>query len=226
MTQRRATFSTITADMPHVLYAVRVIFERKPIDNPWITHKWRVHDLIPLNKEAGSGEVPSGFVSLMPLHQDKQAKTEQAEQAKLAQGKELYMADILVDLHRAEAESYAENLQSSDPSIYVVLRDSYAEDEQDSEGLAADMCLVQVSLSAYAIQDFEDCGEDQVEKLPLQGPIAEFVAAFVEAHFKPETFVKRKRGAARIDADEQRGGDERVREGGVFAAPKPKSRLH
>ena len=192
----------ITASTRHVLYAVRVIVERQPLDNPWISHKWAVHDLIPLDISAGLGALPSGDIILQPLHSGSSEL-------------DLYMADIRIDLHHAEAEAYAENLQSSDPAIYVVLRraeDVDTDEEEDSiNGQAsADVRLFDVSLSPYNIQDYEDCGEDQVEKLPLQGPIAQFVESFVEQHFTPEVFVKRKRDKARIDADTQRGGDARL----------------
>ena len=192
----------ITASTRHVLYAVRVIVERQPLDNPWVSHKWAVHDLIPLDLSAGLGTLPSGDIILQPLH---------VGSSEL----DLYMADIRIDLHHAEAEAYAENLQSSDPAIYVVLRrteDVDTDENDDSEaGLAcADVRLFDVSLSPYNIQDYEDCGEDQIEKLPLQGPIAQFVESFVEQHFTPEVFVKRKRDKARIDADTQRGGDARL----------------
>ena len=191
----------ITASTRHVLYGVRVIIERQPLDNPWVSHRWAVHDLIPLELSAGLGALPSGDIALRPLH---------------SAGSELdlYMADIRIDLHHAEAEAYAENLQSSDPAIYVVLRraeDVDTDDDDDSDELnSADVRLFEVSLSPYNIQDYEDCGEDQVEKLPLQGPIAQFVEAFVEQHFTPEVFVKRKRDKARIDADTKRGGDRRL----------------
>ena len=189
----------ITASTRHVLYGVRVIIERQPVDNPWISHKWAVHDLIPLTLTAGLGALPSGDIALRPLHN-------------AATDLDLYMADIRIDLHHAEAEAYAENLQSSDPAIYVVLRprDHVDDDEEDTSSDAADVRLFEVSLSPYNIQDYEDCGEDQVEKLPLQGPIAQFVEGFVEQHFTPEVFVKRKRDKARIDADTQRGGDRRI----------------
>ena len=192
----------ITASNRHVLYAVRVIVERQPLDNPWVSHKWAVHDLIPLDLSAGLGVLPSGDITLQPLH---------AGSSEL----DLYMADIRIDLHHAEAEAYAENLQSSDPAIYVVLRrteDVDTDEEEDSNNGqgCADVRLFDVSLSPYNIQDYEDCGEDQIEKLPLQGPIAQFVESFVEQHFTPEVFVKRKRDKARIDADTQRGGDARL----------------
>ena len=192
----------ISASTRHVLYAVRVIVERQPLDNPWVSHKWAVHDLIPLDISAGLGALPSGDIILQPLH---------ADSSEL----DLYMADIRIDLHHAEAEAYAENLQSSDPAIYVVLRrteDVDADEEEDSKNGqdCADVRLFDVSLSPYNIQDYEDCGEDQIEKLPLHGPIAQFVESFVEQHFTPEVFVKRKRDKARIDADTQRGGDARL----------------
>ena len=192
----------ITASNRHVLYAVRVIVERQPLDNPWVSHKWAVHDLIPLDLSAGLGALPSGDITLQPLH---------AGSSEL----DLYMADIRIDLHHAESEAYAENLQSSDPAIYVVLRrteDVDTDGEEDSENgqACADVRLFDVSLSPYNIQDYEDCGEDQIEKLPLQGPIAQVVESFVEEHFTPEVFVKRKRDKARIDADTQRGGDARL----------------
>ncbi|MEC7705877.1 MAG: DUF3305 domain-containing protein, partial [Pseudomonadota bacterium] len=141
----------ITASTRHVLYAVRVIVERQPLDNPWISHKWAVHDLIPLDISAGLGALPSGDIILQPLH---------ADSSEL----DLYMADIRIDLHHAEAEAYAENLQSSDPAIYVVLRrteDVDTDEEEDCKNgqSCADVRLFDVSLSPYNIQDYEDCGE-------------------------------------------------------------------
>ena len=36
-----------------------------------------------------------------------------------------------LDLHRAEAEAYADNLASAEPSIYAVLRKNEDDDEND-----------------------------------------------------------------------------------------------
>lgn len=193
----------------HILYGVRVILEKQPVDNPWIDHKWAVHDLLPLTHEAGSGEFPMGYVRLAPMHREHSAEQD---------GFALYMADTKIDLHHAEAEAYAENMQSSDPAIYVVLRsvDHDADDMDDDEGDAAaeglaDIMLVEVSLSPYTVQDYEDCGEDQIIKMPLTGRMAEFVETFVETYFKPEKFIKRKRDRAMIDEKENRGGDQRIK---------------
>jgi hypothetical protein len=133
-------------------------------------------------------------------------------------GDALFTAEASLDLHRAEAEAYAENLASSEPAIYAVLR--HNEDEDYSGDDDIDIHLAEISLSPYNIQDYEDCGEDQVEKLPLQGPIADFVKEFVEIHFKPEPFIKRKRDKARVDRDQLGGADPRLRRNGdMFQVP-------
>jgi hypothetical protein len=135
----------------------------------------------------------------------------------------LFTAEASLDLHRAEAEAYAENLASSEPAIYAVLR--HNEDEDDSGDEDIDIHLAEISLSPYNIQDYEDCGEDQVEKLPLQGPIAEFVKQFVEIHFKPEPFIKRKRDKARVDRDQLGGADPRLRrDGDMFQVPSDRKK--
>lgn len=120
-----------------------------------------------------------------------------------------------------EAEGYAENLQSSDPSVYIVLRDgdlidkSDDEEEKSSENLV-DVHLAEVSLSPYHIQDYEDCGEDRIEKIPLYGPIAELLEKFVNFHFHPEEFKKRKRDKKNVDENVRRGGDFRLNKKNIY----------
>jgi hypothetical protein len=50
-----------------------------------------------------------------------------------------------------------------------------------------------------------------VEKLPLAGPIKEFVSAFVDAHYHPEPFKKRQRDKANLDARTGGRADPRLR---------------
>ena len=205
---------SITASNKHVLYAVRVIFERQDIENVWQSHRWVVHDLVPLELEAGDGAPPINDVNLEPLR----VETTDVET------RALFSAEASLDLHRAEAEAYAENLASSEPAIYIVLRDNEVENDRGSD---VDVHLAELSLSPYNIQDIEDCGEDQVEKLPLQGPIADFVSEFVRIHFKPEPFKKRKRDKARVDGNEMSRGDPRLqRSSDVFRSPTGKADYH
>jgi len=130
---------------------------------------------------------------------------------------DLFKAETEIDLHRAEAEAYVENLGSSDPSIYVVLRPDAPDDDPSEFGLTLDS----VCLSPYIIQDFEDIGEDQIEKVTLDGPIAKFLEDFVSNHFKPVKFIKRQRDKKHItDLIQEGKGDPRVRQtSDVFRAP-------
>ena len=190
----------------HLLYAVRIILERKEINNIWESHKWVINDLIPLEVSGGLGYPPINDVRIYPL----------INEVKKGDGlnKNLYFAEASIDLHHAESEGYAENLQSSDPSVYIVLRDGdlIDEDEKNNEqDDNIDIHLAEVSLSPYHIQDYEDCGEDRVEKIPLYGPIAELLEKFVEFHFHPEEFKKRKRDKKDIDQNVKRGGDARLK---------------
>ena len=190
----------------HLLYGVRIIFEKKEIDNQWESHKWIVNDLIPLDVTSGEGYPPINDVKIRPLLNDVSPQN--------SDNKNLFVADASIDLHRAEAEGYAENLQSSDPSIYIVLRDGdlIEENEKKSdENRNIDVHLAEVSLSPYHIQDYEDCGEDKVEKVPLYGPILELLNKFVSIHFHPEEFKKRKRDKKNIDENIHRGGDQRLK---------------
>ncbi len=190
----------------HLLYGVRIIFEKREIDNQWESHKWIVNDLIPLDVTSGEGYPPINDVKIRPLLNDVSPQN--------SDNKNLFVADASIDLHRAEAEGYAENLQSSDPSIYIVLRDGdlIEENEKKSdENRNIDVHLAEVSLSPYHIQDYEDCGEDKVEKVPLYGPILELLDKFVSIHFHPEEFKKRKRDKKNIDENIHRGGDQRLK---------------
>ena len=51
----------------HLLYAVRIIFERQEIENIWESHKWVINDLIPLNVSSGEGYPPINDVRIYPL---------------------------------------------------------------------------------------------------------------------------------------------------------------
>ena len=204
--------NVITPGSRHVLYAVRLIIERQSIDHQWQSHRWVIHDLVPLELSAGGGLPPINDVQFQRLRQPSDDGS----------GDLLFTAEASLDLHRAEAEAYAENLASSEPAIYAVLR--HNEDEDDSGDGEIDIHLAEISLSPYNIQDYEDCGEDQVEKLPLQGPIAEFVKEFVEIHFKPEPFIKRKRDKAR-NRDQLGGADPRLRrDGDMFQVPSDRKK--
>lgn len=194
-----------------MLYGVKIIIERQPIDNVWQSHRWVIHDLVPLNLRAGDGLPPSNDIHFVRLRQVESGN----------ESLSLFIAEASLDLHGAEAEAYADNLASAEPSIYAVFRKNEDDDENSDEEV--DIHLAEISLSPYNIQDYEDCGEDQVEKLPLQGPIGDFVKDFVDIHFKPEPFIKRKRDKARVERDQLGQADPRLKtQGNAFKIPSAK----
>ena len=106
----------------HLLYGVQVILAREPVDNPWLDCRWRVVDLVLKDVHAGDGQEPVKNVPILPMRQhDGEA--------------DLYIAETAIDLHRAEAEAYAENLAAAEPSIYMVLRSDSVEGEDSEAGL-------------------------------------------------------------------------------------------
>ena len=190
----------------HILIAVKIIFEKKLLNNKWQSHEWEIHDLVLMDMKSGNGYPPINNVEILPLRNFD-------EERRKSNLKNYFFAEASIDLHRAEAEAYAENLQSSDPAIYIVLREGFYDDEieESFEDDDIDVHLAEVSLSPYNIQDYEDSGEDIIKKVPLDGPISELLEKFVEQHFKPEEFIKRKRDRARIDENISRGGDQRLK---------------
>ena len=84
-------------------------------------------------------------------------------------------------------------------------------EKKSDEKRNIDVHLAEVSLSPYHIQDYEDCGEDKVEKVTLYGTILELLNKFVSIHFHPEEFKKRKRDKKNIDENIHRGGDQRLK---------------
>ena len=190
--------SKLMPNAKHVLMPVRVILKRSISNNPWVKYSWAVLNVLP-----GSGTNDS---SIKPLIDEGKNQEE-----------DLFKAETEIDLHRAEAEAYVENLGSSDPSIYVVLRPDAPDDDPSEYGIILDS----VCLSPYTIQDFEDIGEDQIEKVSLEGPIAKFLEDFVSSHFEPVKFIKRQRDKKHItDLVEDGKGDPRVRQASdVFRAP-------
>ena len=72
-------------------------------------------------------------------------------------------------------------LKEMDKEFFDVTIDEEEKNNEQDDNI--DIHLAEVSLSPYHIQDYEDCGEDRVEKIPLYGPIAELLEKFVEFHF-------------------------------------------
>lgn len=93
-------------------------------------------------------------------------------------------------IHRKETEAYKVNL-AADPVLYVVLREV-------DEG-SAPFSLHEVTASPYDAQDETDSGDGIVERVPMPGPIATWIADFCRAHPEEEPFRKRRRDKAKVE---------------------------
>lgn len=177
-----------------------VVLARRPGVTRWVKYSWKALAVLP-----GAGPAAWTLLSDMDGAQDYHACT------------------LPLDLHRADVEAYKVSLSMDPPSVFVVLRPS------DDAQAAHDVCVQTVTASAYEAQDYLDSGEEQVEAVPMPEGLVAWVRDFVDAHFRDEPFVKRRRDKKRVDLAEEGIGDARVRQAAdVYRAPgaaKPKGRV-
>lgn len=118
---------------------------------------------------------------------------------------EYHAATLPLELHGAETEAYLHGLSAAVPSIYVVMR----EDPGEGEG-EAPLDVVLVTASPYEAQDYDDSGEEIIEKVPMPPGLVAWVQEFVDEFHHEEAFVKRRRDRKRVDLVEDGVGDPRV----------------
>lgn len=132
---------------------------------------------------------------------------------------EFHAATVPLQLHGAEAEAYMHGLAAAVPAIYVVLRETGEADRPYDVLLA--------TASPYEAQDYDDAGEDVVEKVPMTDGLVAWVRSFALTYHEEEEFKKRKRDKKRIDQVEDGRGDARIPQlTDVYRAPGKKERLH
>lgn len=102
-----------------------------------------------------------------------------------------------ITLFATDVEAYVYNLQSPEPSLFVVLRGDDGPDEGERHVHLA-------TLSPYEAQDYLDSGDEQVERLLLPAGYEDWLRGFVDFHYKPQEFKKRKRDKVKI-SDEKFG---------------------
>lgn len=125
---------------------------------------------------------------------------------------EYLAATVTLTLWAADAEAYLVNLSDRDPSIYVVLR--------NDGGEAPEVLLA--TASPYEAQDYDDNGDDVVEKVPMPAGLIAWVRDYALDHHEDEKFVKRRRDRERVDLHEDGIGDARIRQAAdVYRAPRP-----
>ncbi|MCB1436292.1 MAG: DUF3305 domain-containing protein [Rhodobiaceae bacterium] len=160
-----------------------LILERRDCDHPWLDHEW----------------VVTGIAG--PIHGDAGWKLLDTTVAL----RRYLSPPCRIELHRADAEAYAYNLQASAPSLFVVLRE---DETADKDGVPYLVHLV--SASPYEAQDYLDSSEEIVQRVALDDDLAAWLERFVGEHHHQQPFKKRKRG--RTVSAEHKFGQEPVAE--------------
>ncbi len=149
--------------------AVGIVAERRRIDHPWPTERWTIVAALVGEPEARPWTV-------------------------LTKGEtwtRYYAGNAEVTLFRSEAENYKRNLDSPNPTLYVILRHS-----AQPPGIT----LLTVTVDPGEIDTHADSGNDLIETLPLPPAIAAWMQAFVNQHYVAHPFHKRQRDRADPEA--------------------------
>ncbi len=115
---------------------------------------------------------------------------------------EYHAATMTLELHGAETESYLHGLSAQVPSVYAVFRKTGSGE--------CPLEAVLVTASPYEAQDYEDNGEDIVEKIPMPEGLIAWVRDFAHAYHTEEEFKKRRRDRVKVDAHVDGIGDPRI----------------
>jgi hypothetical protein len=142
---------------------VGVVVARENIDNPWQDHVWR----------------PIGVFLNPP---------EVADWREMRRGEgvvHFHAAALPLELHHKETAAYLANLESQEPAIYVVLR--------ETPGGAWPFSVHLVTASPFDAQAYAESGFETVARVPIPGPLRALIEEFVAVHHIAEPFVKRQR---------------------------------
>jgi hypothetical protein len=148
---------------------IGVILERRKLDNPWIDHSWRPVQVLP------------GVPASEPW-------------TKLAEGdgwERFYAGEAELVLYRHESETYAYNIESTQPAVWIFLRNSDGAPGIELHGASVDPG------EAHA---HNDTGDDIVDFVAMPEPILDWVTDYVRRHPPTKEHYKRKRDRANPEA--------------------------
>lgn len=186
-----ATATAIVREREETL-AIGVVLRRDPGVTRWAKWRWSVVSVLP-----GAAPTEGRILS----------------EDDATGAREIHAATLELNLHRAEVEGYRVSLSMTPPSVFVILRT--ADNPDSGEPPTVHM----VTASAYEAQDYTDGDEEIVEAVAAPPALTQWIAEFIEAHWKDEEFKKRRRD--RYEPEVQDGkGDARVRQiADVYRAP-------
>lgn len=145
---------------------IGVIVAREDIENIWQDHVWRPLEVfLDAPKIEGWRELRrgDGFIHY-------------------------HAATLDLELHAKETAGYLENLESREPSLYVVVR---RDDLGDDDAMPVEVHLV--TASVHEVEAYGEDGTEEITPVPMPEPVFDLLAAFVEEYHRDEPFIKRKR---------------------------------
>ncbi|WP_207459522.1 DUF3305 domain-containing protein [Azospirillum sp. SYSU D00513] len=149
--------------------SVGVLVERRRIDSLWQPERWQAVTVLP---------------DALPL----------PPWTILEEGDgwtRYYAGAVELELFRTETDNYKHNLESTRPSVYVILR-------RGGEGPG--VTLLEATVDPGEIDAHSDAGDDLIDALPLPAPIAAWMRDFLARHHVERPFHKRQRDRADTEA--------------------------
>jgi len=132
--------------------------------------------------------------------------------------REYHATTVDLELFRSDTEAYLTGISTQMPAIYVVMREATDPDAKHP------VEVVLATVSPYDAQDYDDSGEEIVEKVAMPTGLIDWIKAFVDRHHEDEKFVKRRRDERRVDLVEDGVGDARIAQASdVYRAPRRRS---
>ncbi len=156
--------------------AVGIVLERRESSNRWLDHVWEPIAVIPDAPATGGWQVLREEAGCTQFH----------------------YAPVSVTLHRKLGEAYDANVETEQPSLWVMLDDADAD--------PVPFTLRGVTADPYEAQGMLDAGEGLVERLPMPEPMVAWMADFLRQMPEPEKFRKRKRTSSKPE-EQQFGKD-------------------
>jgi hypothetical protein len=154
---------------PLVRLPVGVVVERRRARSPWVEHVWR-----PVAVLAGIPEAaPWTAISTAP------------------DAVRFFAGSAEIELYRSEAVHYRDNLDSSAPALWVVLRPTGGEPPFELKAVTADPAEG---------EGFSEPGTDLVDQVEMPQSIRDAIAAFLAEHPAEHSFAKRERDRADPEA--------------------------
>jgi len=160
--------------IPLATISVGVLVERSKSASPWTDFHWR----------------PVGILTGVPDASPWTRLSDDGERATF------YAGATEIELYRTETANYRDNLQSGEPSLWIVLRPVERDPPYELAVVTADPAEGEAMTEA---------GANLVEAVAMPKPMQETIAAFIAEHHVEQEFVKRKRDRANPEALARRG---------------------